>query len=81
MTKSEEVLDSIRERDKMPIGMAFSVKQILEAMEYANRDIKIGEIFTIEGKKYLATIPKQESMEHLKMANGHGHIISPLTDI
>ena len=34
------------------------------------KEIKIGEIFTIEGKSYVVTLPVTEN--HLKITNGHG---------
>lgn len=43
------------------------------------KDIKIGELFTIEGKKYIVALPKNDN--HVEMANEHGHIICPIFDM
>ncbi len=39
------------------------------------KQIKIGEIFEVEGKKYLISLPKDPSYQK---GNVHGHIVSPL---
>ena len=51
----------------------------METKEEKIKEIKLHEIFTIEGKKYIVTLPKNDN--HLKMTNGHGHIICPLHEI
>ena len=48
-------------------------------MEAGVKEIKIGEIFTIEGKSYVVTLPVTDN--HLKITNGHGHIVCPLMPI
>ncbi len=42
-------------------------------------EVKLGQIFTIDGNKYLVILPKTD--EQLKITNAHGHIVYTLTGI
>lgn len=42
-------------------------------------DIKIGQLFTVEGKKYVIVRPKTD--QQLSDSNDHGHLVITLIDI
>lgn len=43
------------------------------------KKIKLNELFIVDGKQYMVTLPTMP--RHLEMANGHGHIVICLQPI
>ena len=47
--------------------------------KYETVNIQIGQIFEVDGKKYIIALPKNDN--HIEMTNEHGHIVCPLHEI
>ena len=62
-------------------GNVWAYKNICTPIDPAAKapEIRIGQIFTVEGKKYVIVQPRTD--QQLADSNGHGHLVLTLIDI
>ncbi len=82
MANMKSAVEILEAKIKSVTPSALQQYQIAEAMEeYANqyktKSIAIGEIFEVDGKKYVCGVPKNAGGE----VNEHGHIMCTLTEL